>query len=331
MNFFMEVAKMRAARLLWAKLLTPFNPKDPRSLSLRNALPDLGLVADRAGRLQQRDAHHHRGDGGDARPHQSLHTNALDEALALPTDFSARIARNTQLFLQQESAPTASSIPGAARIMSNLTHDLAAKAWGHIQEVEALGGMAKAIEAGVPKLRIEEASAKTQSPHRRRQAGGDRRQQVQTNRRKRRSTSSRWKIPPCAGCRSTSCRACAKSASRKDVDDALAALTRSAGEGNGNLLALAIDARAPRPQSAKFPMRWKKFLGRHRAEIKSITGVYKREASTMSNRVEKSAGVDRCIRGRRRPPAAHSRRQDRPGRPRPRPEGDRLGLCRCRL
>jgi methylmalonyl-CoA mutase len=197
MNFFMEVAKLRAARLLWAKLMKPFNPKT-RARCRCAPLPDLGLVADRAGRLQQRRAHHHRGDGGDQGHTQSLHTNALDEALALPTDFSARIARNTQLFLQQESGTTRIIDPwGGSYYVERLTHDLAAKAWGHIEEVEALGGMAKAIEPACP------SCASRKPPPRPRRgstpaAGGDRRQQIQAGRTRRRSTCSRSTTPRCA-------------------------------------------------------------------------------------------------------------------------------------
>src|SRR6266536_1764164 len=164
MNFFMEVAKMRAARLLWAKLLKQFNPKDPRSLSLRTHCQTSGwslTAQDVFNNVMRTTIEAMAATQGHT---QSLHTNALDEALALPTDFSARIARNTQLFLQQESGTNRIIDPwGGSYYVERLTRDLAAKAWGHIQEVESLGGMAKAIEAGVPKLRIEEASAKTQA------------------------------------------------------------------------------------------------------------------------------------------------------------------------
>jgi len=164
MNFFMEVAKMRAARLLWAKLLKPFNPKDPRSLSLRTHCQTSGwslTAQDVFNNVMRTTMEAMAATQGHT---QSLHTNALDEALALPTDFSARIARNTQLFLQQESGTNRIIDPwGGSYYVERLTRDLAGRAWGHIQEVEALGGMAKAIEAGLPKLRIEEASAKTQA------------------------------------------------------------------------------------------------------------------------------------------------------------------------
>ncbi len=164
MNFFMEVAKMRAARLLWAKLLTQFNPKDPKSLSLRTHCQTSGwslTAQDVYNNVMRTTIEAMAATQGHT---QSLHTNALDEALALPTDFSARIARNTQLFLQQETGTNRIIDPwGGSYYVERLTHDLATKAWAHIQEVEELGGMAKAIEAGVPKLRIEEASAKTQA------------------------------------------------------------------------------------------------------------------------------------------------------------------------
>src|SRR5580704_547175 len=218
---------------------------------------------------------------------QSLHTNALDEALALPTDFSARIARNTQLFLQQESGTNRIIDPwGGSYYVERLTHDLAAKAWGHIQEVEALGGMAKAIEAGVPKLRIEEASAKTQA-----RIDAGKQAVIGVNKYKpvneapidvlkvENSTVRRLQIDKLSRLK--------KERNQKDVDEALAALTRSAGEGNGNLLALAIDAARAKATVGEISDAMEKVFGRHRAEIKSITGVYKREASTMSNRVEK--------------------------------------------
>src|SRR4249920_3897255 len=164
MNFFMEVAKMRAARLLWAKLLTQFNPKDPRSLSLRTHCQTSGwslTAQDVFNNVMRTTIEAMAATQGHT---QSLHTNALDEALALPTDFSARIARNTQLFLQQESGTTRIVDPwGGSFYVERLTYELAKKAWSHIQEVEELGGMAKAIEAGIPKLRIEEAAAKAQA------------------------------------------------------------------------------------------------------------------------------------------------------------------------
>src|SRR3989449_1739395 len=164
MNFFMEVAKMRAARLLWAKLLKPFNPKDPRSLSLRTHCQTSGwslTAQDIFNNVMRTAVEAMAATQGHT---QSLHTNALDEALALPTDFSARIARNTQLFLQQESGTTKVIDPwGGSAFVERLTYELARRAWGHIQEVEQAGGMARAIDAGIPKLRIEDAAARTQA------------------------------------------------------------------------------------------------------------------------------------------------------------------------
>src|SRR4030081_761329 len=164
MNFFMEVAKLRAARLLWAKLMKPFEPKDARSLSLRTHCQTSGwsLAAQDVFNNVVRTAIE--GMAGTQGPPQSPHPNALDEALALPTDFSARIARNTQIVLQQESGTTRLVDPwGGSFYVERLTYELAKTAWGHIREVEQMGGMAKAIEAGLPKLRIEEAAAKTQA------------------------------------------------------------------------------------------------------------------------------------------------------------------------
>jgi methylmalonyl-CoA mutase len=217
---------------------------------------------------------------------QSLHTNALDEALALPTDFSARIARNTQLFLQQESGTTRIIDPwGGSYYVERLTRDLALKAWDHIQEVEALGGMAKAIEAGLPKLRIEEASAKTQA-----RIDAGKQAVIGVNKYKPtdeapidilkvdNSNVRRLQIDKLKRLRTER--------NQKDVDSTLAALTHAA-ESNGNLLALAIDAARAKATVGEISDAMEKVFGRHRAEIKSITGVYKREASSMSNRVEK--------------------------------------------
>src|SRR3954447_7922448 len=163
MNFFMEVAKLRAGRLLWAKLVKGFAPKSDKSLALRTQCQSAGwslTAQDVFNNVARTTIEAMAATQGGT---QSLHTNALDEALALPTDFSARIARNTQLFLQQESGTTRIIDPwGGSYFLERLTHELAQKAWDHIQEVEALGGMAKAIEAGIPKLRIEEAAARTQ-------------------------------------------------------------------------------------------------------------------------------------------------------------------------
>src|SRR5271165_3986836 len=286
MNFFMEVAKMRAARLLWAKLLKPFDPRDPRSLSLRTHCQTSGwslTAQDVFNNVMRTTIEAMAATQGHT---QSLHTNALDEALALPTDFSARIARNTQLFLQQESGTTRIIDPwGGSYYVERLTRDLAGRAWEHIQEVEALGGMAKAIEAGLPKLRIEEASAKTQA-----RIDAGKQAMIGVNKYKPsdekpidilkvdNSNVRRLQIDKLKRLRSER--------NQKDVDAALAALTRAA-EGSGNLLALAIEAARAKATVGEISDSIEKVFGRHRAEIKSITGVYKREASSMSNRVDK--------------------------------------------
>jgi methylmalonyl-CoA mutase len=287
MNFFMEVAKMRAARLLWAKLMKDFNPKDTRSLSLRTHSQTSGwslAAQDVFNNVVRTNIEAMAATQGHT---QSLHTNALDEALALPTDFSARIARNTQLFLQQETGTTRIVDPwGGSFYVERLTHDLAAKAWSHIQEVEALGGMAKAIEAGVPKLRIEEASAKTQA-----RIDAGRQSVIGVNKYKpineasievlrvENSTVRRLQIDKLSRLKSERKQA--------DVDAALAAITKSAKDGTGNLLALAIEAGRAKATVGEISDAMEKVFGRHRAEIKSITGVYKREAATMSDKVEK--------------------------------------------
>jgi methylmalonyl-CoA mutase len=278
MNFFMEVAKMRAARLLWAKLLKPFNPKDARSLSLRTHCQTSGwslTAQDVFNNVMRTTIEAMAATQGHT---QSLHTNALDEALALPTDFSARIARNTQLFLQQESGTNRIIDPwGGSYYVERLTRDLAARAWDHIQEVEALGGMAKAIEAGLPKLRIEEASAKTQA-----RIDAGQQAVIGVNKYK----PSDEKPIDILKVDNSNVRRLRSERSQKDVEAALAALTHAA-DGSGNLLALAIDAARAKATVGEISDAMEKVFGRHRAEIKSITGVYKREASSMSNRVEK--------------------------------------------
>jgi len=287
MNFFMEVAKMRAARLLWAKLMKPFGPKDPRSLSLRTHCQTSGwslTAQDVFNNVMRTTIEAMAATQGHT---QSLHTNALDEALALPTDFSARIARNTQLFLQQESGTTRIIDPwGGSFHVERLTRDLAAKAWSHIQEIEELGGMAKAIEAGVPKLRIEEASAKTQA-----RIDAGRQAVIGVNKYKPSGEApiDILKVDNTNVRRLQIDKLARLKTERKagDVAQALAALTRSAAEGNGNLLALAIAAARAKATVGEISDALEKVFGRHRAEIKSITGVYKREASHMASQVEK--------------------------------------------
>src|SRR6187455_3021858 len=286
MNFFMEVAKLRAARLLWAKLMKPFEPKDARSLSLRTHCQTSGWslaaqdVFNNVARTMIEALAATQGHT------QSLHTNALDEALALPTDFSARIARNTQIVLQQESGTTRIADPwGGSFYVERLTQELAQKAWGHIQEVEELGGMAKAIEAGIPKLHIEEASAKTQA---RIDAGQQSVIGVNKYRPENEAPIDVLKVDNSA-VRARQIEKLKRLKGERDpaaLQDALDALTRAADRGNGNLLALAVDAARAKATVGEISSALEKIFGRHRAEIKAITGVYKREVG-MTGAVER--------------------------------------------
>jgi len=216
---------------------------------------------------------------------QSLHTNALDEALALPTDFSARIARNTQIVLQQESGTTRMVDPwGGSFYVERLTYELAKTAWGHIREVEEMGGMAKAIEASLPKLRIEEASAKTQA---RIDAGQQAMIGVNKYRPGQEAPVNLLKVDN-AAVRQLQIDKLARLKRERDpkaVEDALSALTRNAAGGNGNLLALAVDAARAKATVGEISSALEQVYGRHRAEIKTITGVYKREVGAMSEAV----------------------------------------------
>ena len=292
MNYFMEIAKLRAARLLWAKLMKPFDPADPRSLSLRTHCQTSGwsLTAQDVFNNVVRTAIE--AMAATAGHTQSLHTNALDEALALPTDFSARIARNTQLFLQQESGTTRIIDPwGGSFYVERLTADLAAKAWRHIREVEELGGMAKAIEAGIPKLRIEEAAAKTQA---RIDSGQQSVIGVNKYRPDGEAAIDVLKVDNSA-VRQLQLDKLARLKRERDpaaVAAALDALTRGAGDkdgraGNANLLALAIDAARAKATVGEISLALEKVFGRHRAEIKAISGVYRQEVGAMSNAVER--------------------------------------------
>ena len=302
MNYFMEIAKMRAARLLWAKLMKPFDPADPRSLSLRTHCQTSGwslTAQDVFNNVVRTAIEAMAASQGHT---QSLHTNALDEALALPTDFSARIARNTQLFLLQESGITRMVDPwGGSFYVERLTAELARKAWGHIREVEELGGMAKAIEAGIPKLRIEEAAAKTQA---RIDSGHQSVIGVNKYRPENEAPIDVLKVDNSA-VRQLQIDKLARLRAERDagaVEEALAALTRAAdepppspppraGEGrvgarNANLLALAIDAARAKATVGEISMALEKVYGRHRAEIKAISGVYRQEVGAMSDAVD---------------------------------------------
>ncbi|MDX2221668.1 MAG: methylmalonyl-CoA mutase [Rhodospirillaceae bacterium] len=287
MNYFMEVAKMRAARLLWAKLLKPFNPRSDKSLSLRTHCQTSGWS------LTAQDVFNNvtrtciEAMAATAGHTQSLHTNALDEALALPTDFSARIARNTQLFIQQETGTTRSVDPwGGSYYVERLTHDLAKRAWAHIQEVEGLGGMAKAIEAGIPKLRIEEAAARTQA---RIDAG---RQTVVGVNKFRPETADAVEVRSVdnTAVRNAQIAKLARLKAERDparTRAALAALTRAAETGQGNLLALSVDAARAMATVGEMTQALEQVFGRHVAEIKSIAGVYRKEVGGQSEQVKK--------------------------------------------
>jgi methylmalonyl-CoA mutase len=286
MNYFMEVAKLRAARLLWAKLIKPFNPQDERSLSLRTHCQTSGWslaaqdVFNNVARtaIEAMAAIH----GGT----QSLHTNALDEALALPTDFSARIARNTQIVLQRESGTTRVIDPwGGSFYVERLTHDLAVQALGHIDEVEALGGMTRAIEAGLPKLRIEEAAARTQA---RIDAGAQAVIGVNKYRPQHEAPIDVLKVDNAAvrQLQVDKLTRLKRERDSKAVAEALATLTRNAAGGNGNLLALAIDAARAKATVGEISLALEEVFGRHQAEIKTISGVYRQEVG-MTDAVER--------------------------------------------
>jgi len=277
MNFFMEVAKLRAARLLWAKLMKPFEPADPRSLSLRTHCQTSGwslTAQDVFNNVARTSIEAMAATQGHT---QSLHTNALDEALALPTDFSARIARNTQIVLQRESGTTRIIDPwGGSFYLERLTYELARKAWTHIEEVEEMGGMAAAIDAGLPKLRIEEAAAKTQA---RIDAGHQSVIGVNKYRAVDETPIDVLKVDNSA-VRQLQLDKLGRLKRERDpkvVAEALTALARSADDGNGNLLALAIDAARAKATVGEISSALEQVFGRHRAEIKSIAGVYKRE------------------------------------------------------
>jgi methylmalonyl-CoA mutase len=282
MNFFMEVAKLRAARLLWAKLVKPFEPQKDRSLSLRTHCQTSGWS------LTAQDVFNNvirtciEAMAATQGHTQSLHTNALDEALALPTDFSARIARNTQLVLQQESGTTRVIDPwGGSAYVEKLTYDLARRAWGHIQEVEQAGGMAKAIDAGLPKLRIEEAAARTQA---RIDSG---RQPVIGVNKYRPADDERIDVLKVdnSAVRVEQAEKLRRLRAERDesaTQAALDALTRGAGTPDQNLLALAIDAARAKATVGEISDALEKVYGRHAATIRTISGVYREEAGQVS-------------------------------------------------
>lgn len=284
MNFYMEIAKMRAARLLWSILMKrEFDPKDDRSLSLRTHSQTSGwslTAQDVFNNVVRTCVEAMAATQGHT---QSLHTNALDEALALPTDFSARIARNTQIVLAEESGTTKSIDPwGGSYFIEKLTFDLAEKALAHIREVEELGGMAKAIEAGIPKLRIEEAAAKTQA---RIDSGAQPVIGVNKYRVATEATIDVLKVDNSA-VRAAQIAKLERLRAERDpaaVEGALNALTAAAASGEGNLLGLSIEAARAKATVGEISLALEKVFGRHKAEIRSISGVYKREAARMTD------------------------------------------------
>ncbi|MBI5538598.1 MAG: methylmalonyl-CoA mutase [Bacteroidia bacterium] len=277
MNHFMEIAKMRAARLLWAKIVKQFNPKNPKSLALRTHTQTSGWS------LTEQDPFNNVARTcvealAAALGHtQSLHTNALDEAIALPTDFSARIARNTQIYLQEETNICKSVDPWAGSYyVEYLTNEIAQKAWKHIEEIEELGGMAKAIETGIPKMRIEEASARKQA---RIDSGKEIIVGVNKYRLEKEDPIDTLEVDNTAVRESQLKRLdlLRKNRNNIEVQDALAAITKACETGEGNLLELAVDAAKKRASLGEISFAIEKVYGRYKANIRMISGVYSSE------------------------------------------------------
>jgi len=277
MNHFMEIAKMRAARLLWARITSRFNPKNPKSLALRTHSQTSGWS------LTEQDPYNNVGRTcieamAAALGHtQSLHTNALDEAIALPTDFSARIARNTQIYLQEETEICRAVDPWAGSYyVESLTHEIAHRAWDLIMEIEELGGMAKAIESGVPKMRIEEASARAQARI------DSRIQTIVGTNKYRLDKEDPLEILEVdnTSVREAQLKRIAKLKSERNEDEcteALNKLTEAAESGRGNLFELAIDAAGKRATLGEISYACEKIVGRYKAVTRSISGVYSSE------------------------------------------------------
>lgn len=278
-NFFMEIAKMRAARMLWAKLIKQFNPKNPKSMALRTHSQTSGWS------LTEQDPFNNvirtciEAMAAAMGHTQSLHTNSLDEAIALPTDFSARISRNTQLFLQEETGICSVIDPWAGSyFVEKLTDELMRKAWLHIEEIESLGGMAKAIETGIPKMRIEEAAAKRQA-----RIDSGKEIIVGVNKYKTESEASIeiLEVDNRAVREQQIKRLQELKASRDEnqVQKTLDDLTNAASTGSGNLLELSVNAARVRATLGEISFALEKVFGRHKAVIKAISGVYSSEFS----------------------------------------------------
>jgi methylmalonyl-CoA mutase len=277
MNYFMEVAKMRAARLLWSKIVSDFNPKNQKSLALRTHSQTSGwsLTAQdvfnnvaRTGIEALAATHGHT---------QSLHTNSLDEALALPSEFSARIARNTQLFIQSETDTCDVIDPwGGSYFVESLTQELAIKAWKHIEEIESLGGMSQAIDKGIPKMRIEQAAARTQG---RIDSGIQPIIGVNLFKRKKDDTPNILQVEN-SEVRQAQINRLNKLKSERNqtlVEEKLNAITQACENGTGNLLALAVEAARAYSTVGEISFAMEKVFGRHQAEIRTIQGVYLKE------------------------------------------------------
>jgi len=282
MNHFMEIAKMRAARMIWAKLVSQFNPQNPKSLSLRTHCQTSGWS------LTEQDPFNNVARTcveamGAALGHtQSLHTNALDEAIALPTDFSARIARNTQIYIQEETNVCRSIDPWAGSYyIEALTNELAQKAWGHIQEVEKLGGMAKAIETGIPKLRIEEAAARKQA---RIDSGEDTIVGINKYRLEKEDPIEILDVDNAKVREQQIARLKELRANRDNakVQECLAAITEAVKNKTGNLLELAVEAAKARATLGEISDACEAIVGRYKAVIRMNTGVYSSEVKNDS-------------------------------------------------
>ena len=278
MNHFMEIAKMRAARMLWAKIVKQFNPKNPKSLALRTHCQTSGWS------LTEQDPFNNvartcvEAMGAVLGHTQSLHTNALDEAIALPTDFSARIARNTQIYIQEETNVCRSVDPWAGSYyVETLTNEIAHKAWKHIQEIEELGGMAKAIETGIPKMRIEEASARKQA---RIDSYKDTIVGVNKYRLEKEDPIDTLEVDNTAVREAQIKRLneLRKNRNEEEVKAALKAITKASETGEGNLLELAVDAAQKRASLGEISDAMESIFGRYKAEIKAISGVYSSES-----------------------------------------------------
>lgn len=289
LNFFMEIAKMRAARMLWAKIVSEFNPKNPKSLALRTHTQTSGWS------LTEQDPFNNVGRTcieamAAAMGHtQSLHTNALDEAIALPTDFSARIARNTQIYLQEETNICRAVDPWAGSYyVETLTDEIAHKAWELIQEVESLGGMAKAIESGIPKMRIEDAAARTQAKI---DSGAQTIVGINKYRLDKEEPLEILEVDNPAVRDAQLKRLAQLKASRNEEEcrKALDAITKAAETGEGNLLELAVDAASKRATLGEISYACEKIAGRYKAVIRTISGVYSSEYKSDSDFAEAKA------------------------------------------